>query len=407
MPAMIGLDVGASSVRAIEVTRSRHGELSIRKFGQFALPLGAVRAGVAHDPGAVTSALKSLWRQAGFGSRQVAIAVTSPQVAVREVDLPTLPGKEMRQALPYLARDIIPIPTDRAQLDFVPTAAPSERGTQHGLLVGLPSKGVTDMVAAVEKSGLTVMRVDLAAFALDRALGSRLSGARGGSPATTAIIDLGASSTTVVIERAGVPLLVRTVPRGGDEITDALSDRLGISRPEAEERKRRTGAAGDDTVAEVVRSSLRPMLSEVRSSFAYFSSSQPATPIDRIVITGGGARLIGIDTIISRQEDRPTTVGNPLAVVANIPNDNQIEIFRAGSANVVGLVLGGQNSDRNTTAHDARRGADMEPRADSGKPVAAADRRRAGGAADPKAGRGRRDPRDRGGRGGLGRGRAR
>jgi type IV pilus assembly protein PilM len=371
--SLIGLDVGASSVRAVEVMRGRPAEVSLKRFGQFALPTGAVRAGIVHDPAAVASALKTLWKQSGFGTRYVNLAATSSQVAVREVAMPVMPAKELRQALPYLARDIVPIPIDRAQLDFVATGPIDDAGKQPGLLVALPRDGIVGLVDAVERAGLVVTAVDLGAFALLRSLASHPL-----DLAATAIIDLGATSSTLVVQRGGIPLMVRTLPHGGDELTGALSERLGISRPEAEEQKRRNGLDSGSPAAEVVRSALRPLIAEIHSSLVYYASTQSERPVTAVTLTGGGAALLGISGLIARQENLPVATADPLALLGSVPNDEQLELFRAGSANAVGLTLGGTHDPRALNSARALKSAEGGEKAgggqqpDPGEPVAAA-----------------------------------
>jgi type IV pilus assembly protein PilM len=394
---LIGLDVGASSVRAIEAVRSRPGEVSLKRFGQFALPVGAVRAGVVHDPAAVASALRSLWKQSGFGSKRVAVSATNAQVAVREVTMPVMPAKELRQALPYLARDIIPIPVDRAQLDFIPTGPADDTGKQPGLLVALPSDGVVGLVDAVERAGLIVDSVDLGAFALLRALAAHPHDDDGATATATAIIDLGATSATLVVQRRGVPLMVRTVPHGGDEVTGSLSERLGISRPEAEEQKRSAGLDTESVAAEVSRGAVRPLIAEIHSSLAYYASTQPNLPVSAIALTGGGALLSGLPALIALQEGLPVSMADPLQLLASVPDAADIDLFRAGSANAAGLILGGTHDSRafNSAAPAEAAG---EPAAglrqlgfDPGEPVAAAHPGIAPGEADQNGGVGRND----------------
>jgi type IV pilus assembly protein PilM len=183
----IGLDIGSSSIRAVEVKRTKD-EYALSNFGQVPLAPGTVSGGVVHDPGAVTSALRQLWAGCKFATKHVSIGVTNPQLVVREMSIPNLPAKEMRQALPFQVKDALPLAVERALLDFHPLEEPGDNPTVRGLLIAMPKEAVLTTVDAAEKAGLHVDAVDLASFALLRAA-SRLDAQ------VEAIVDIGAQCT--------------------------------------------------------------------------------------------------------------------------------------------------------------------------------------------------------------------
>jgi type IV pilus assembly protein PilM len=331
-----GIDVGATAVRAVEAVVPRKGDPVLRRAARQAFPTGAVRGGVALDPAALTRAVRTLWKEGEFGSKRVSLAASSPQVAVRTISLPDLAPAELKQALPFLVRDVVPIPVERAILDFVPTGERDSSGKRSGLLVALPSEGVTSIVRAIERAGLDVTSVDLSAFSALRALGG--TGATG---ETRAIIDMGATMTTVTVYAGHVPLMVRSVGRGGDEIRDALSDRLGISRVEADELKQRVGLdeTEDPGTAGVIRVAIGPLLAEIRSSLTYFASSHSARP-QRLLLIGGGARLVGIRELLAEQQDLPVDLADPTARVTLDPGLTSTFPLHTLSASAIGLTLG-------------------------------------------------------------------
>ena len=376
---VIGLDIGASGVRAVEVTLSKQGDLALKRFGQRALPVGAVRGGIALDGVAVTRAVKELWKESAFVAKRVNISVNSGQVAVRKVSLPAMDASERQQALPFLVRDVVPIPLDRAILDFIPTGAIDDSGKQTGLLIAIPSEGVTGIVRAVEKAGLDVHAVDLGALSVLRALSRREE------PGVSAVIDLGATMTTVIVQVNGVPLMVRSVARGGDEITDTLSERLGISRPEAEEQKRQVGLSDsiDPGVAGVVRGAIGPLLSEIRSSLAYFSSSHADQQVQQIRLTGGASGLSGLRDAIARQQELPVTIADPLEHIAPPAGGTNIALFSATSASAIGLTLGGTHDQSRNSTRSRSTDLAQRLRSRASKPAAAVDPAVEDGEADP------------------------
>ncbi|HET9060054.1 MAG TPA: pilus assembly protein PilM, partial [Acidimicrobiales bacterium] len=113
----VGLDIGSSAVRAAEVVIEGK-KSSLRRFGQVGLPSGAVVEGEVRDQAAVAAALKRLWSEAGFKTRDVVVGVSSQRAMVRVLDMPGTLGKELRSALRYEIGDLLPIPLEQAVFDF-------------------------------------------------------------------------------------------------------------------------------------------------------------------------------------------------------------------------------------------------------------------------------------------------
>jgi type IV pilus assembly protein PilM len=333
---LIGLDVGSTSIRAVETSRGKDGVV-ITKFGQAALPEGAVQGGVIHDDAAVTHALKQLWTTTRFRSRKVVLGVTNPQIVVREMSVANLPHRELRRSLPFQVRDSLPLPVERSLLDFYPLEDAGGKETVRGLLIAAPKEAILTAVHAIERAALHVARVDLASFALLRAA-SHLDSQ------VEAIVDIGAQATSVVVHADGEPLIVRTIPRGGAEITQAISARLGLGLPEAESLKCRVGLRDvvDPASAEVIRSAIGPIISEVRSSFAYLNAGGRQARVARLALSGGGSLLAGLSDALSEQLGVAVIMANPTSRLrtAHRAKLENFDPFRSSAAVSIGLALG-------------------------------------------------------------------
>ena len=127
------------------------------------------------------------------------------------------------------------------------------------------------------------------------------------------MIDLGAHLTSIVIHDHGVPKLVRTLARGGQELTDLLVENLDLTLEEAERVKRATGIDGQPNAAsDALRTGVRPLLAEIRSSINYFRAGNDRAQLDGISLTGGGAALPGLAAALSSQNGVPTGVVTPM-----------------------------------------------------------------------------------------------
>jgi type IV pilus assembly protein PilM len=319
---VVGLDIGTSGVRAAELTLSKGGA-TLERFGQVALPPGAVRDGEVVDIDAVAEAVKQLWAQAKFSTKKVVLGVANQRVVVRQVDLPWLPANELKKSLEFQVQDFIPMPVDQALLDFHPLEEfTNESGARmlRVLLVAAARDMVQNALDVVKKAGLTPEMVDLNSFAVLRSLVSMdVTGLD--SMQAEALIDVGASVTNIVVHQGGVPRFVRILLMGGGDVTDAVAERLGVPQEQAEAVKQQSGlssmagGAAADPADRAIEATGSAFVEEVRGSLDYFMSQPGAARIGRIVLSGGGSRLNGLMDRMASATRIPVQAARPMSVL--------------------------------------------------------------------------------------------
>lgn len=295
---VVGIDIGAHSLRAVEVANASTDKPVVVKFAEVPLA-GVARAGEVTDPSGLTIALKQLWKSEKFSSKNVMLGVGSGRVFARDVELPRMTPQQLKQSLQYHVQDILPMPASEAVMDFVSLgeAVGTSGPVVTGLLVAAPKAAVLTLVNSVRDAGLTPLGVDLVAFALAR-VQHRATANRG----VVAFIDIGAGTTNVVIAADGVPEFVRLVPMGGDDITRALARRMESTEKTAESLKREmgfrqvaSGASADQKAAgETINQIAGELLTSIRTTLQYYVSNNPGRPLSAIVLSGGGANLDGL-----------------------------------------------------------------------------------------------------------------
>lgn len=318
---VIGLDIGTTMVRAAEMEFGKGTGMgrsaSLVRYAEASLPAGAVRDGEVAQAEVVSTTLRQLWTKARFATKDVVIGVGNQRVLVREFDLPWLPDDQIKQALPFHVQGVLPMSTDDALLDFLPISEFEGRSgrTLKGMLVAAQRDTVNSNVLAVVGAGLRPTMVDLNAFALLRSV------CRGDlADRTVAVVDVGSNLTHVVVSQAGIPRLARTLPSGGQAVTDAVSSAAGIGRPEAEDAKRALGigynGSGDATVAaQAVNESAQKLLEAVRGTIGFYSNSNRQAPVEAVLLTGGGAALPGFGQYLATLVRLPVQVADVLAGV--------------------------------------------------------------------------------------------
>ena len=315
---VVGLDIGTSGVRAAELSLGR-GAATLERFGQVALPAGAVHDGEVVDSDAVGAALKQLWAQAKFSSKKVVLGVANQKVVVRQVDVPWLPEDELRKSLAFQVADFIPMAAEEAILDFHPLEEfTNDSGGRmlRMLLVAASRDMVGNALAAVKVAGLDPHMVDLTSFAVLRAMVGEGSVA---SPTAEALVDVGANVTNIVVHQGGVPRFVRILMLGGADITSAVAERLGVPQDQAEAVKQQTGmqlsmqAADAHPATRAIEASGSAFVDEVRGSLDYFTAQPGASRIDRIVLSGGGSLLAGLAERLQAATRLPVQAARPMS----------------------------------------------------------------------------------------------
>ena len=136
--------------------------------------------------------------------------------------------------------------------------------------------------------------MDLSSFAVLRAMGRQTTL----EVDTEALIDIGARVTNIVVHSAGVPRFVRILLMGGQDVTDAVAERLGVTLEHAEGLKQQYAHAshGDElvTVTQTVETIAQDFVDEIRGSLDYYGASNPGAPVERVLVSGGGSRLDGL-----------------------------------------------------------------------------------------------------------------
>jgi type IV pilus assembly protein PilM len=353
----IGVDVGSTAVRVAEVAA---GEIPvIVRAAQVPLPPGVVEAGEVRQPEVVAEALRELWSKAGVKSKQVHLGVGNQRVVVRELALPWLPEKELRDTLGFQVQEFIPMASDEAVLDFDPLGEMDQGGRRmvRILLVAAHKPMVNALVEAALAAKLDPQGIDLTPFAVTRAVGAGDDGLDLDSSGDEAIVDIGAQVTSICVHDRGVTRFVRMLPSGGRDITLALASALGVDDEMAERLKRgeRFGGIADavpavgspsggapavqlpppadappvdtpptDTlpveaprgvpgvladpaeVRDLALARAGSFVDEVRSSLEFYTAQMSNAQIGRVLVVGGGSRLDGLLELL--QERLPVPV---------------------------------------------------------------------------------------------------
>ena len=301
----IGLDVGSTAVRAAELTEGS--PPSVVRAAQVPLPAGAVENGEVRDVGAVSEALRELWTRGGFKSRKVWMGVGNQRVVVREIALPAMPEKELRQSLGFQVQEFIPMPVDEAVLDYhlIEELEIEGRPMLRLLLVAAQKAMVDTLVASATGAKVEPIGLDLVPFALVRAVGATGAGMELETTGGEAVVDVGAHVTNIVVHAAGETRFVRILPSGGRDITVAIARGLSVDDEVAERLKRGEVVEGSDgtprQALDIAMQRATQFVDEIRSSLEFYTAQTQGARIERLLISGGGSKLEGFIDILRQR----------------------------------------------------------------------------------------------------------
>jgi type IV pilus assembly protein PilM len=319
----IGLDIGSTAVRAVELTGGD--PPTVVKAAQVPLGAGAVENGEVKEPELVTAALRELWERGGFKARSVYMGVGNQRVVVREIALPYLPEKELRASLGFQVQEFIPMSVDEAVLDYDPIGEfeQDDRKMLRMLLVAAQRQMVDTVVGAATAAKLEPVGLDLVPFALVRSIGTTGIGMDLEDEGDEAVIDVGAHITNIVVHAGGTVRFVRILPSGGRDVTLAIARGAGVEDEIAERLKRGedveleqpgedvgrdVAAEGENEepraggpheapdfgrVREIAMQRAGSFVDEIRSSLEFYTAQAQGARIARVLVTGGGSKLEG------------------------------------------------------------------------------------------------------------------
>lgn len=306
-------------MRAAEVTLGK--SPTIVAHGSVPLPAGAAKDSEVFDRDAVTLALRQLWSRTGIKSKRVVLGLGSRRILVRDYTTQAMRPDLLAQALPFQVQDLLPVPADQAVLDFYPVSQQGDQVT--GLLVAAVAETVDDLVSTIAKSKIDVDVVDLAPFALARAV------ARVATPGeTVAALHLGDHTSYVVVVQDAVPRFVRIIPADistaavrsrdsapaweGEAEALAFEEVLETVPPSADDvpLRRRSAARGAarPIVTAMTNAAIDDLVTRLGSTLRFYADRSTDAPVTRVLVSGAGAAVDGIPAALAARLPMPVEV---------------------------------------------------------------------------------------------------
>ncbi|NIP72107.1 MAG: pilus assembly protein PilM [Gammaproteobacteria bacterium] len=319
-PTLLGLDISSTAVKLLELSKSGE-RYRVESYAVEPLPPSSVVEKNIADVEAVGESIRRAVKKSGTRTRDAAVAVAGSSVITKVITMSAaLKDEEMESQIELEADQYIPYPLEEVNLDFE-VLGPSEKNpeTVDVLLAASRSENVDMRVAALEIGGLNPKIVDVEAYALESAfalVAEQLPGGAGDQ--TVAVVDVGATMTTLNVLHDCKIIYTREQVFGGKQLTEEIMRRYGLSYEEAGMAKRQ-GGLPDNYGPEVLEPFKDAMAQQVSRSLQFFFSSSQYNGVDRIVLAGGSASIQGIDEQIESKLGTDTSIANPFASMSLAP----------------------------------------------------------------------------------------
>lgn len=328
----VGIDVGTSAIKAVQL-KKRNGQAILETYGELALgPYAGIEVGRAtHLPKEkIAEALADLLREANVTAKQAGMALPISASLVSVMDMPLLESSQFAQMVPIEARKYIPVPISEVTLDWsviprqekeapagpLPSDAPKEAGPTRApekvsvLVVAIHNEALAAYQELAARSGLETSFFEIEVFGTIRGTMSQ-------DLSPVLVIDWGAGSTKLFVIDQGVVRLSHALPQGFQNLTIAISRAMNVTIDQAEGLKRSFGLdlkKDGREMAQVMTGTLNYLLSEAHRVLVNYERHS-GRPVSRVIMTGGGANLIGLVPLAKTVLPVPVEIADPFSRV--------------------------------------------------------------------------------------------
>ena len=341
---LVGLDLGSSAVKAVELKDLGRGRgYQIVNMGREPLPPEAIVDGAIMDSGLVTDAIQQLFASRKFKATDVAISLSGHSVIIKKISLPAMSPEELAESIQWEAEQYIPFDMDDVNIDYqiLSGAGQGAEGAVDVLLVAVKKDKINDYTEVVSQAGKNPVVVDVDVFALQNAF--EISYAA--PPAdVVALINLGASVTNISVLTHGNSIFWRDISIGGNRYTDAIQREMNLPQEHADALKQGHQVEGIPTehVLPILTAVNEEVGNEIQKTLDFFKATTSGEPVQQLMLSGGSSRVPQLTEYMSDRFQTPVEIFNPLVTLADhdgiLPAD-QAEELAPSLAVAVGLAL--------------------------------------------------------------------
>ncbi|MDB5245123.1 MAG: Type pilus assembly protein PilM [Parcubacteria group bacterium] len=332
-----GIDVSASGIKVVTFKETLHG-VEFADFAEERLAPGTIQNSEVADRAAIISTLKGIAQR--FGIRYANVTLPESRGYLFEASVPGDSMREWRTAVERKLDEYVPLPSTEVAFDIVPLA---KQGTNTLVVgIGYARRVVESTLQNFRDAGITVRAIESEIFALPRALLPHHN------EETVLIIDIGKTTTKLLVVSHRLPRFATTLDIGGHALTLAVQKHFGVTEEEAKrvkaERGLVVGAENEEYLAAML-STVAVIREEIVRRLDYWqtraSSVGAYAPVTRAILVGGNATVRGLPEYLGSALKIPVELGDVFKNMASrndwLPPLDYTESLAYGTA--IGLTL--------------------------------------------------------------------
>ncbi|MEO7032452.1 MAG: type IV pilus assembly protein PilM [Polyangiaceae bacterium] len=300
---LVGVDIGTASIKVCQVKETRKG-LGLVRLGYAPLGPQVIVDGQVMDAGAVIETLQKVFHDAKIRQKECALSVSGQSVIIRKITVPMMTEAELEEQIQWEAEQHIPFDIKDVHVDYQVLRRRAEASQMDLLLVAAKRDQIEEYAQLARNAKLKPMVCDIDAFTVQNLFEySRTLPA----DQTIALINVGASLSSLNIIANGVSAFTREIANGGNVITEEIQKQLNVPHDQAEAYK--CGGSGDPNTAgmipqqvvQVIEAVSDTIAAEIQRSLDFFMATSGEGEIARIYVTGGSANLAALARAIERR----------------------------------------------------------------------------------------------------------
>ncbi len=317
---IIGLDVGSRVLKVAEVTETKQG-YELKKVGMNDIDAGLIEEGAIKNPEAVADAIRKLFKMYKIKGQNVAVSIGGYSIIVKTISVQKMEEEKLHGQIHSEAESYIPFDVSDVNLDFQIIGTNESDPTQMDvLLVAAKKEIVNDYANLIQMAGLNPFIMDVDAFALQNIYEANYDTEN----ENVALIDIGASKTTLNILKGKASVLIRDVSLGCSQISQKIMAHQDCSLAEAEQVWH--GDSADKIVAkdviEIISAVVTDWCTEIKRALDFFYATYPGEHIRKVILSGGGANIRRFRELLAEETSSEVEIIRP---VENFAVDNSID----------------------------------------------------------------------------------
>jgi len=316
--AVVGLDIGSSAVKAVEL-KATGKSYKVAAFASEPVPPDSIVDGAIIDGTAVAEAIRRLFENKAFKSKDVAASLSGNAVIVKKINLPVMTEAELAESIFWEAEQYIPFDIQDVNLDYQILDAGEGKQAMDVLLVAAKKEKIADYTGVISQAGRNPVVVDVDAFALQNAYEVNYTP---DAHAVIVLLNAGASAININIVSGDQSLFTRDISIGGNAYTEAVQKELNLPFESAEQLKKgiQVPNASFDDVRPVLHAVTENVLLEVQKTFDFFKATASSGRIDRILLSGGASKVDGFAHALQDRFGAPVEAFDPFKKIGFEPD---------------------------------------------------------------------------------------